>query len=79
MTAQRTLDPKTAVAVAYSTLAALRALEETRELTFEQALEDLIARVDGDGTTGRPGELARVDKIESDLLAAARALRDGGS
>ena len=76
---QEPFSNKTAVGIAYATLVAAQASATSQAFTFERALDEQVAKVDGTSTTRRPSELDRVAKIENDLLAAVQALREGGS
>lgn len=45
-------------------------------VTYEELADQQIERIEGKGTTTRPNELERLDKIESDLLNAISQIRD---
>lgn len=44
-------------------------------MTYEELADQQIARISGPGTTTRPNELERVNKIESDLTNAVAQIR----
>lgn len=45
-------------------------------LTYEELADKQIERIEGKGTSTRPNELERVNKIESDLLNAVAQIRN---
>lgn len=45
-------------------------------LTYEELADQQIERISGKGTSTRPNELERVNKIESDLLNAIAQVRN---
>ena len=67
----------TPTGAAYSTLLGEQASEGFVAFTFEQALDERIEQIEGGGTPRRPGALARVARIESDLLSAIASIRAG--
>lgn len=52
-----------------------QATESFYALTYEELADQQIERIEGKGTTTRPNELERVNKIESDLLNAVAQIR----
>lgn len=49
--------------------------ESFYSLTYEELADAQIERIEGQGTSTRPNELERVNKIESDLLNAVSQIR----
>lgn len=49
--------------------------ESFYSLTYEELADAQIERIEGQGTSTRPNELERVNKIESDLLNAVAQIR----
>lgn len=45
-------------------------------VTYEELADQQIERITGKGTTARPNELERVNKVESDLLALVEQVRN---
>jgi len=45
-------------------------------VTYEELADQQIERISGKGTTTRPNELERVDKIEQDMLALVQQVRN---
>lgn len=50
--------------------------ESFAALTYEELADQQIARITGTGTSTRPSELERIDKIESDMLNAVAQIRN---
>ena len=44
-------------------------------ITYEELAEQQIARIKDPGTTARPNELERINKIEADLISAVEKVR----
>ncbi len=65
------------IANAYSAVLAVEASKGFAAFTFEQALDQRIQQIERGGTARRPGALARVARIEADLLKAIESLRAG--
>ena len=68
---------KTALGAAYASLSGSYASVGFHTFTFEQALDERIEQIEGGGTTRRPGALARVARVEADLLSAIANIRAG--
>lgn len=47
----------------------------TQAFVFEEALDRQIEHIEGAGTKKRPGELARIKRVEQDLLGAVEQLK----
>lgn len=45
-------------------------------VTYEELADQQIERISGKGTTARPNELERVDRIEQDLLSLVEQVRN---
>ena len=68
---------KAAIGAAYASLSGIHASEGFSTFTFEQALDARIEQIEGGGTARRPGALARVARVEADLLSAIASIRAG--
>ena len=66
-----------AIANAYSATLGTNFSAGFRTFTFEQALDARIEQIEGGGTARRPGALARVARVEADLLSAIASIRAG--
>ncbi len=53
-----------------------QATESFYALTYEELADQQIERIEGNGSSTRPNELERVNKIESDLLSAVEQIRN---
>jgi hypothetical protein len=60
---------------AYAALLSQKCLQSFQAFTFEEALDQQAKRIDGTSTQLRPNELAKVDRIEQQLLAAVTQLQ----
>ena len=70
---------KRAIANSYSAVLGADSSRGFRAFTFEQALDERIEQIEGGGTARRPGALARVARVEADLLSAIASIRAGGT
>lgn len=64
-----------ALSNAYSALLGDQAVKSFSAFTFEEALNNQIERIEGSGTQLRPNLLARVDRIENNMLQAIAQLK----
>jgi len=69
------LRQREAINNAYAALLSQKCLQSFQAFTFEEALDQQSKRIDGDSTQLRPSELAKVDRIEQQLLAAVDQLK----
>lgn len=73
---ERTTRQREALSHAYAALVGQQSIQGWTAFTFEEAMDAQVERIEGKSTDKRPNELARVDRIEQECLAAIAALRD---
>ena len=72
---EQNLEIRERLSSAYAALEGQRSVDSFLAFTFEDALDAQIERIEGEGTVLRPNELGRVDKIESDVIAAVAKVK----
>ena len=73
---QRNLREREALSNAYGALLGQQSVQAWSAFTLEEAMDAQIEAIEGAGTDKRPNELARVDRVEQECLAAIAALRE---
>ena len=60
---------------AYAALEGQKSVQSFAAFTFEDAIDAQIERISGAATSARPNELGRVDKVETDVVAAVAQIK----
>lgn len=60
---------------AYAAVEGQKAVQSFAAFTFEDALDEQIERIEGADTDMRPNELHRVDRVETNVLAAVAKIK----
>lgn len=69
------LEIREALSSAYAAIEGQKAVQSFTAFTFEDALDAQIERIEGADTDMRPNELHRVDKVESNVMAAVAKVK----
>lgn len=72
---QDNLIERMALGDAYSALLGQQSVQSFAAFTFEEAVDAQIEIIEGQGTSKRPNQLGRVDRIEGDTLKAIEVLK----
>ena len=72
---ERNLKLREALSNAYAALLGDQTTKSFSSFTFEEALNNQIERIEGAGTQLRPNLLAKVDRVENNMLQAIEQLK----
>jgi hypothetical protein len=66
---------RTALNTSYAALEGAKYTNSVLAFSFEEAVDQQIQRIEGPGTSLRPSELERVDRVEQQLLKAVEEIK----
>ena len=66
---------RAALGSAYAALEGSKFTSSAAAFSFEEAVSQQLQRLEDPGTTLRPSELERIDKVEQDLLKAVEEIK----
>lgn len=74
-TQSRNLEIRERISNAYAAVEGAKATQSFAAYTLEDALDAQIERIEGAGTVLRPNQLARIDRVEADVVAAVAQIK----